>query len=87
MCFEQKTMEESPFAFTWFAFILGFVTAVILMWAIGRVIAWLKSAFKPPSDKPLGQKVAFSARKLASALLLLTAMAAAAYIAYTILLR
>lgn len=70
-----------------FSFITGLILGLILAWALSLVWGWLKGAFKPPGDKPLGQKVASSIRKLAASLLVLLTLAAAAYIVYTFVFR
>jgi len=68
-------------------FILGLVVGLIVAWALGQVIGWLKGAFKPPNGPSLGQKLASSVRKLAASLLVLLTLAAMAYLVYTIMLK
>jgi hypothetical protein len=70
-----------------FSFITGLILGLVLAWTLSLVWGWLKGAFKPPSDKPLGQKVASSVRKLAASLLVLLALVAAAYIVYTLVFK
>jgi len=67
-----------------FSFITGLILGLVLAWALSLVWGWLKGVFKPPSDKPFGQKVTSGVRKLAASLLVLLALVAAAYIVYTV---
>jgi len=60
-----------------FSFIAGFILGLMLVWALSLVWGWLKGAFKPPGDKPLGQRVASSVRKLAASQLVFLALVAA----------
>jgi len=68
-------------------FILGLVVGLIVAWALGHVMGWLKGAFKPPSDKSFGQRLASSVRKLAASLLVLLTLATMAYLVYTIVFK
>ena len=68
-------------------FILGVVVGLIVAWALGLVMGWLKGAFKPPSDKSFGQRLASSVRKLAASLLVLLTLVATAYLVYTIVFK
>jgi hypothetical protein len=70
-----------------FSFIVGLILGLSLAWVLSLVWGWLKGAFKPPNDKPLGERVASSIRKLVSSLLVLLALVAAAYIVYTFVFR
>ena len=68
-------------------FILGVVVGLIVAWALGQAMSWLKGAFKPPTGKPFGQRLASSVRKLAASLLVLLTLAAMAYLVYTIVFK
>ena len=68
-------------------FILGLVVGLIVAWALGQVVGWLRGAFKPPTDKSFGQRLASSVRKLAASLLVLLTLAAMAYLVYTIVFK
>ena len=68
-------------------FVLGLVVGLIVAWALGHVMGWLKGAFKPPSDKSFGQRLASSVRKLAASLLVLLTLATMAYLVYTIVFK
>jgi type II secretory pathway component PulL len=67
-----------------FSFILGVIVALVIRWALARVWDWLTGIFKPSSDKPLGQKIAESVRKLIAALLVLAALTIMGYIVYSV---
>ena len=68
-------------------FILGLAVGLIVAWALGQVIGWLRGAFKPPEGKSFGQRLASSVRKLAASLLVLLTLAAMAYLVYTIVFK
>jgi hypothetical protein len=70
-----------------FSFITGLSLGLILAWVLSLVWGWLKGAFRPPTDKPFGQKIASGIRKLAASLLVLLALVAAAYIVYTLVFK
>jgi multisubunit Na+/H+ antiporter MnhE subunit len=70
-----------------FSFILGFVVAAISLWALSKVLGWLKSIFRPPSGQPLGKKITTSLRNLIAALLVLLTLGVMGYIVYSVLLK
>ena len=82
-CAEIKLL----FPIDWLSFALGFLAAGILFWIMGRVLAWLKSIFPPSQGKPFRQRLAAALRNLIAGVLVLTALALAAYIAYSVLIK
>jgi len=68
-----------------FSFILGFVVAVITLWALGQVASWLKGVFKPAADQPIGKRLSTSLRNLIASLLVLLALAVMGYILYSVI--
>jgi Zn-dependent protease len=71
----------------WFSFIVGFISATILLAFLAQVAAWLRRAFQPAGGKPLMQRAAETVRNLIMALLALLVMGMAVYIAYSILFK
>ena len=70
-----------------FSFIVGFISAAILLAILAQVWAWLRKAFQPAGGKPFMQRVAQTVRSLVMALLVLAVLGTAVYIAYTLLVK
>jgi len=70
-----------------FSFIVGFISAAILLAILAQVWAWLRKAFQPASGKPLKQRAAHTVRNLVMALLVLAVTGMAVYIAYSLLFK
>lgn len=70
-----------------FSFIVGFISATILLVILGQVWALLKKAFQPASGKPLKQRAAQTVRNLVMALLVLVVTGMTVYIVYSLLFR
>lgn len=70
-----------------FSFIVGFISATILLVVLTQVWALLKRAFQPASGKPLKQRAAQTVRNLVMALLVLAVTGMTVYIAYSVLFK
>ena len=68
-------------------FIVGFIVGFITCWALGRVLSWLGGIFKPPTGKPIRQRLAEGVRNLIASLLVLAALAVMGYIVYSVLVK
>ena len=70
-----------------FSFVTGFLVGFITCWALARVLGWLGGIIKPPTGKPLSQRVAEGLRNLIASLLVLAALAVMGYIVYSVLVK
>ena len=70
-----------------FSFVTGFLVGFITCWALGRVLSWLGGIFKPPTGKPIRQRIAEGVRNVIASLLVLAALAVMGYIVYSVLVK
>ncbi len=70
-----------------FSFVVGFMVGFIVCWALGQVLSWLGGIFKPPTGKPISQRITEGVRKLIASLLVLAALAVMGYIVYSVLVK
>jgi hypothetical protein len=82
-----EMLDQLLASIDWISFGLGFAVAALLIWALLTIWGWLRPIFRPSSDKPFGQRLVSSVRRLFTGLLILGALAVIAYIMYSVLIK